>query len=74
MTVVPPTHLIFICSPKLRIKFKRRHFDTFEVMEAGSQAVLNTLIEHDFQDALNMAETLEIYELYISYLRGTPIC
>jgi hypothetical protein len=28
-----------------------RHFDTIEVMEAESLAVLNTLREHDFQDA-----------------------
>jgi hypothetical protein len=27
------------------------HFDTIEVIEAESQAVLNILIEHDFQDA-----------------------
>jgi hypothetical protein len=33
------------------MKMKGRHFDTNEVMEAESQAVLNTLIEHDFQDA-----------------------
>jgi hypothetical protein len=35
----------------LRIKLKDHHFDTIEVIEAESQAVLNTLIEHDFQDA-----------------------
>jgi hypothetical protein len=29
----------------------RRHFDTAEVIEAELQAVLNTLTEHDFQDA-----------------------
>jgi hypothetical protein len=28
-----------------------RHFDTFEVNKAESQTVLNTLTEHDFQDA-----------------------
>jgi hypothetical protein len=27
------------------------YFDTIEVIEAESQAVLNTLTEHDFQDA-----------------------
>jgi hypothetical protein len=26
-----------------------RHFDTIEVIEAESQAVLNTLTKHDFQ-------------------------
>jgi hypothetical protein len=30
---------------------KGRRFDTIEVIEAESQAVLNTLTEHDFQDA-----------------------
>jgi hypothetical protein len=29
------------------------HFDTVEVIEAESQVVLNTLTEHDFQDAVN---------------------
>jgi hypothetical protein len=36
----------------LKIQLKDRHFDTIEVMEAESQAVLNTLTEHGFQDAL----------------------
>jgi hypothetical protein len=35
----------------LKIKLKGRRFDTIEVIEAESQAVLNPLIEHDFQDA-----------------------
>jgi hypothetical protein len=35
----------------LKIKLKRRHFDTIEVIEAELQTVLNTLTEHDFQDA-----------------------
>jgi hypothetical protein len=29
---------------------KGHHFNTIEVNEAGSQAVLNTRTEHDFQD------------------------
>jgi hypothetical protein len=33
------------------MKLKGRHFDTIEVMEAESQAVLDTLTEHDFKDA-----------------------
>jgi hypothetical protein len=33
-----------------RLKIKGRHFDTVEAMEAESQAVMNTLTEHDFQD------------------------
>jgi hypothetical protein len=36
----------------LEIKQKGRHFDTIGVIEAESQAVLNTFTEHDFQDAL----------------------
>jgi hypothetical protein len=35
----------------LKIKLKSRHFDTIEVIEAESQAVLNILTEHDLQDA-----------------------
>jgi hypothetical protein len=35
----------------LNIKLSGCHFDTNEVIEAESQAVLNTLTEHDFQDA-----------------------
>jgi hypothetical protein len=35
----------------LKIKLKGRHFDTIEVVEAELQAVLNTLSEHNFQDA-----------------------
>jgi hypothetical protein len=37
--------------PQLKIKLKGRHFDTVEVIDAESQAVLNTLTEPDFQDA-----------------------
>jgi hypothetical protein len=33
------------------MKLKGCHFDTTEVMVAESQAVLNILTEHDFQDA-----------------------
>jgi hypothetical protein len=38
------------CSPfpRWKIELKGRHFDTTEVMEAESQAVLNSLTEHDF--------------------------
>jgi hypothetical protein len=50
MTVVPhPSY--FSVFPRLKIKLKGCHFDTTEVTEAESQAVLNTLTEHDFQDA-----------------------
>jgi hypothetical protein len=41
----------------LKIKLKGRHFDTTEVIEAESQAVANTLTEHDFQDAFKNDRT-----------------
>jgi hypothetical protein len=40
---------LFSVSP---IKLKGRPFDIIEVIEAESQEVLNTLTEHDFNDAL----------------------
>jgi hypothetical protein len=36
----------------LKIKLFGHYFDTVEVIEAELQSVLNTLTEHDFQDAL----------------------
>jgi hypothetical protein len=36
---------------RLKIKLKGRHFDNILMIEAESQAVLNTLPEHDFLDA-----------------------
>jgi hypothetical protein len=36
---------------RLKIKLKGRNFDKIEVIEAELQAVLNTVTEHDFQDA-----------------------
>jgi hypothetical protein len=33
------------------MKLKGRHFDTIEVIEAESRAVLKTLTKHDFQEA-----------------------
>jgi hypothetical protein len=50
MTVVT-THPTFSLFPRLKIKLKGRHFDTTEVIDAESQAVLNNYTEHDFQDA-----------------------
>jgi hypothetical protein len=35
----------------MKIKLKGCHFDKIEMIETESQAVLNTLTEHDFQDA-----------------------
>jgi hypothetical protein len=40
----------------LDIKLKGRHFDTIEVIEAESQAVLNVLTEHGFQNAFKKME------------------
>jgi hypothetical protein len=51
MTLVshPPYVSLF---PLLNIKLKSpAKFDTIEVIEAGSQAMLETLTEHDFWDA-----------------------
>jgi predicted helicase len=43
----------------LKIKLTAHHFDTVEVIEAESQEVLNTLIEHYFQEAFKqIAEEL----------------
>jgi hypothetical protein len=43
----------------LKIKLEGRHFDRTERNEVESQAVLNTFIEHSFQDAFKkMAEAL----------------
>jgi hypothetical protein len=36
----------------LKIKLKARHFNTNEVIEAESHTVLNTLTQHDFEDAV----------------------
>jgi hypothetical protein len=58
MTVIPhPAHspdlapCNFTLFPRLKTKLKGRHFETIEVIQAESQAVLSTLREHDFQDA-----------------------
>jgi hypothetical protein len=55
MTVVPdPLH--FSLFPRLKIKLKGRHFDTGELIEAESQAMLNTLTEHIFQYAFKKGQ------------------
>jgi hypothetical protein len=41
------------------MKLKGQNFNTIEMIEAELQAELNTLTEHDYQDALKMAEALE---------------
>jgi hypothetical protein len=44
----------------LKINLKGRHFNTTEVIEAKPQAVLYTLIGHDFQNAFKkIAKALE---------------
>jgi hypothetical protein len=58
-TTIIPYPSYFSVFPCLKIKLNSRHFDTTEVIEAKSQMVLNTLIDHGFQDALKtMAEAL----------------
>jgi hypothetical protein len=47
----PPPALLFSVS-LVQDKTEGRHIDTTEVNEAESQALLNTLTEHDFEDAL----------------------
>jgi hypothetical protein len=50
MAVVPhPPYLTLF--PRLNIILKGCHFDTTEVIEAELQGVMNTLTEHDSQDA-----------------------
>jgi hypothetical protein len=50
MTVIlhPPYFPLF---PSLKIKLKEHNFDTMEVNRTEPQVSLNTLTEHDFQDA-----------------------
>jgi hypothetical protein len=52
----------------LKIKLKGRHFDTTEVIGAKSQAVLNILTEHDFQDAVKKWQ--KRWELHIGVEGG----
>jgi hypothetical protein len=40
------------------MKLKGRHFETIEVTEAESQAVLSTLTGHNFKDGFKNAEVL----------------
>jgi hypothetical protein len=58
MTVVPHPTPAFLFLP-LKMELTGRHFDTIEVMEAESQAVLNSLTEHDFQDAFKNGRSAE---------------
>jgi hypothetical protein len=45
-----PTH--FSLFSLLKINLRGLHFDTIEVIEAESQAVLNIITEHDFKEAV----------------------
>jgi hypothetical protein len=57
MTVVShPPYICLFFFFQLKIKLKSRNFDTIEVIETESQAMLNTLIEHDFEDAFKIWE------------------
>jgi hypothetical protein len=58
--------------PRLKLKPKGHHFDTTEVIEAESQAVLNTLTEHDFQDAFNKWQMCWEWRIHMEgdYLEG----
>jgi hypothetical protein len=51
MTAAPTHPPYFFLFLRLKIKLKSSHFDRTVVIEAESQAVLNSLTEHDFQDA-----------------------
>jgi transposase len=41
----------FYLFPKMKLKLKRRRFDTIEEIQAELQRVLDTLTEKDFQQA-----------------------
>jgi hypothetical protein len=43
----------FSVLPRLNVELQSPNFESIEVIEAESQAVLNTFAEHDFQDAFN---------------------
>jgi hypothetical protein len=51
-----PHPSFFSLFPRLNIKLKGSHFDTTEAIKVESQAVLNTLTEHDFQDAFKKGQ------------------
>jgi hypothetical protein len=68
--VTYPTYLSLF--PGLKINLKGRHFDTVEVIETELQEVVNSLTEHNFQDAFQkMAEALgTVHTLERGLLRG----
>jgi hypothetical protein len=69
MTVVPIHRAVLFF--RMKIQLKGRHFDTIQVIEAESHAVLNTLIAHDFRMELKLAEALgTVHTLGRGQLRG----
>jgi hypothetical protein len=53
----PQPSLLFSVFP-IEDKTEGLHFNTFDLIEAQSQKVLNTLTKYDFWDAFEMAEAL----------------
>jgi hypothetical protein len=53
LTWFPVTFSVF----QLMIELKSRQFDITEVIKAESQVALNTLKEHNFQDAFKKMQT-----------------
>jgi hypothetical protein len=51
LAVASRQRTVFFLFLRVKIKLNGRHFDTIEVIEAESQAVLNALTERDFEDA-----------------------
>jgi hypothetical protein len=71
MSVIPhpPYFSLFL---QLKIILKGCHFHTNEVTDTGSQAMLNTLAEHNYQDAfLKWQKGLEwCIGAELGYLKG----
>jgi hypothetical protein len=67
-TIVAPHPPYFSLFSRLKIKLKGRHIDTTEVNDAESQAVLNTLAEHDFQDTLRTSRMMVVSRPKVSFL------
>jgi uncharacterized protein (DUF302 family) len=59
--------------PRLKIKLKSRHFDTIKEIESESQAVLNTLTEHDFQNGFNKRQKLWMKVMVVMVASGPKV-
>jgi hypothetical protein len=57
--IVVPHPPYFSLFPRLKVKLKGCNSDITEVIEAESQAMLNTLTEHVFQDAFKNGVSTE---------------